>query len=87
MIRTFVSHQKIEMSPFQFDNQFVIKIKQDYQITQLKKRLEKMKILQPKLSELELFYIYNTCISKSEKKMKQPITKTKNYSNFNTIYF
>ena len=87
MLRTFISHQKIEMSPTQFDKQFVIKIKQDYQVTNLKKRLEKMKMIQPKLSELELLYIYNTRVSKTEKKIKQPIVKTKNYSNFNTIYF
>ena len=52
MLRTYVSPQKIDMSPLQFDNQFVIKIKQDYQITKLKNRLEKMKMIQPKLSEL-----------------------------------
>jgi hypothetical protein len=87
MLRTYVSPQKIDMSPLQFDNQFVIKIKQDYQITKLKNRLEKMKMIQPKLYELELLYIYNKRVSKTEKKFKQPIVKTKNYSHFNTIYF
>jgi hypothetical protein len=76
---------KYQLSVFQFDYQFLININKDYYNTRLNNKLEKMKIIQPKLSNIELLHIYNTQISKNIKHIhiQQHMIRSKRYNNLN----